>query len=420
MKIMKLYFIILLVIASTFSILFLIGCSRSINLYTKGFNTSQFIEGFNRISKGYKEINNVGKGIINDLEFSPDGKQLAIARSEGLWIFKPAGRTETTELIGHKGEVLALAWSDNNTIASGGEDKTIRLWKAKTGESLKILKGHKGKVTTLTFSPDGKTLASGSRDKKTLSNRFRETLSKIQQTDEIPRALISEDLDLLSNEHKQFDNTICLWNPHTGKLQQTIKGAGTAFTFSLDGKILAIAYSDLFNRTATLEFLNIDAGNRSERTIRIVEDNSIVYLGAGATYYDGQFYNYKSGAILYSYVSAFTFPPYSTRLAVSRARAIYRSDSETYQNPKIKVHNADYPLYINTEHLVTIMAYSPRADYLATGNTENTIQLWDVKTKRLRYALKGHTDKITALALSRDGILASGSQEGTLFLWGTK
>ena len=408
MKIMRLCFIILLVGASTFSMLFLFGCSGPINPYTKNFNANQFVEGFNWISKGYNEINNIGKGTINDLEFSPDGKQLAVARSEGLWLLDTDGRTEPSELIGHDGEVLALAWSDNNTIASGGADKTVRLWNAKTGESLKVLNGHDGKVTTLAFSPDGKILASGSKDKKTLSNRFRETFSKIQQTDEIPTAMQIDELfqkvqECVLSEQKQFDNTICLWNPHTGKLQRTFKGAGIAFTFPLDSKILAIASSDLSHTKETLEFLKVDTGSRQEPNFKLIEENII-----------------EGGNILSSYVTAFTCPPYSTRLAVSSARATYSSRSVAYHDTKIKVYNAGYPLYINTEHLVTTMAYSPRADYLATGDTEKTIQLWDVKTKRLLQTLKGHTDKITALALSRDGILASGSRDGTIFLWGQK
>lgn len=50
---------------------------------------------------------------------------------------------------------------DGKTFASGNEDKTIRLWYISTG---KTLSGHKGFVYSVSFSPDGKTLASGSFD----------------------------------------------------------------------------------------------------------------------------------------------------------------------------------------------------------------------------------------------------------------
>lgn len=50
------------------------------------------------------------------------------------------------------------------SIASAGRDTDVRIWDAQTGAHLRTLKGHSRMVYTVTFSPDGKTLASGSRD----------------------------------------------------------------------------------------------------------------------------------------------------------------------------------------------------------------------------------------------------------------
>lgn len=46
-----------------------------------------------------------------------------------------------------------------------GEDKTVKLWDARTGQELAMLKGHAARVYSVAFSSDGKTLASGSSDK---------------------------------------------------------------------------------------------------------------------------------------------------------------------------------------------------------------------------------------------------------------
>jgi WD40 repeat protein len=49
-------------------------------------------------------------------------------------------------------------------LASGSADNTIKLWNIESGQELRTLKGHNGSVSSISFSPDGKTLATGSFD----------------------------------------------------------------------------------------------------------------------------------------------------------------------------------------------------------------------------------------------------------------
>ena len=66
--------------------------------------------------------------------------------------------------LSHDSTVTAVSFSpDGKTLASGSEDNTVRVWDLATGKELQRL-SHNSVTAAVSFSPDGKTLASGSRD----------------------------------------------------------------------------------------------------------------------------------------------------------------------------------------------------------------------------------------------------------------
>jgi WD40 repeat protein len=72
---------------------------------------------------------------------------------------------ELYTLQGHNDSVWSVAFSpDGQLLASGSQDKTVKLWEVKTGTLLHTLQGHDAAVFSIAFSPNGRLLASGSWD----------------------------------------------------------------------------------------------------------------------------------------------------------------------------------------------------------------------------------------------------------------
>ncbi len=166
-----------------------------------------------------------------------------------VWLWYGYGLTVNTRkyrLTGHTRDVSSVAFSaDERTLASGSHDNTVKLWHVSDQKLRATLKGHTDFVTSVAFSPDGRTLGSGSRDNTVrlwniADGKLITTLRG--HTDRVLAVAFSPDGRTLASGSD--DQTIRLWDVETGQQRDTLLGhtsGVTAVAFSPDRRTLASA-----------------------------------------------------------------------------------------------------------------------------------------------------------------------------------
>ncbi|GIL63108.1 hypothetical protein Vafri_17234 [Volvox africanus] len=106
-------------------------------------------------------------GGLQGVAWAPDGRGLAGAHGADVCLWALPGGKVAATLTGHDANILAVAFSPNDggrRLASGGWDKVIRLWDTRTKKCIAKAAGHSELVRALSWSPDGRRLASASSD----------------------------------------------------------------------------------------------------------------------------------------------------------------------------------------------------------------------------------------------------------------
>ena len=310
-------------------------------------------------------ISRIGDGTFNDIAYSPDGKQLALAASIGIWLYDTDTYKPLSLLTGHTDSVRSVEYSaDGKILASGSSDGTIRLWDPQTTKNIAVLTEHQNEVTDIVISGDSQTLVSVGADEKVIrlwnlnthkpianiKGKFNRIVSLAYSPNN--ETVAAGDFDgtvkLLSTKKKK--QTASLVGHDLAPSDITEPGSVLALAFSPDGTILASGSRDttirLWDTKTTHHKVTLTGHSGRVTTVVFSADGKTIASGASYTHWNSD-------------------------------SSIRLWDAKTGKHLRT----------IETPTLVHMLAFSPDNETLASINEYNAIHIWNTNIGELKVDL---------------------------------
>jgi WD40 repeat protein len=319
---------------------------------------------------------------IHALAVLPDGRLASASSGDNtvrLWDTNTGN--EVARLVGHRKEVSALAALPDGRLASGSDDMTIRVWDTKTGAELVRCEGHQGAVHALAALPDGHFASGSGFGDQTIRVWDTNTGVELAKLGDHPgfdrrglawvRALaVLPDGRLASGGD---DPKIRLWDPKTGL---------ELLHFGHDPDV----YEGV-NALAVLPDGRLASGS-GDKIIRLWDTNS----GAELARFEGHFFGVNVLSVL----------PQG-RLASASNQGL--DNTIRIWDTQNTAGLAKREVHAERVSALTVMS----GGRLASSSWDKTVMIWDIKTGSRLARLEGHGSFVNTLAALPDGRLATAS-----------